>query len=143
MDTDASAKQYQSTVKRLDQYCPDLVSLDKGSLVRSGGSYTIGPEACAPRSLHTMGLCVGAPRKELTQAYQGYSAALQSLQSMPQLVQTQSEAQVCLLVLVRHACLFTVLPHFERAWLVLVQVLVLLHLMTSGIMDILAGLLIN
>ena len=94
MDTDETAKQYLSAIKRLGWHCPDLVSQDKGSLVRSGGGYSIGPGACAPTRITALGLCVAAPRIELSQEYRGYNAVLNSLLNMPGLVQSLEQAQV-------------------------------------------------
>ena len=94
MDTDETAKQYMSAIKRLGWHCPDLVSQDKGSLVRSDRGYSIGPGACAPTRISALGLCVAASRTELSQENRGYNAVLNSLLNMPGLVQSLEQAQV-------------------------------------------------
>jgi hypothetical protein len=94
MDTDETAKQYMFAIKRLGRHCPDLVSQDKGSLVRSGGGYSIGPGACAPSSITALDMCVAAPRIELSQEFRGYHAVLNSLRNMRELVQSLRQAKV-------------------------------------------------
>ena len=94
MDTDETAKQYMSAIKRLRRHCPDLVSQDKGSLVRSGGGYSIGPGACAPSKITALDVCVAAPRIELSPKYRGYNAALNNLHNMQGLVQSLGQAKV-------------------------------------------------
>ena len=94
MDTDETANQYMTAIKRLGRHFPDLVSQDKGSLVRSGGGYSIGPGACAPSKISALGLCVAAPRIELSQKYRGYNAVLNSLHNMRGLVQNLEQVKV-------------------------------------------------
>lgn len=94
MDTETAADQYREAVTRQRGNCPHLVCKDTGSLIRAGGSTRIGRGASAPRSIHEMGLCLGAPPMHLTGAYRCCKSVLTTLASMEPLLQRLSEAQV-------------------------------------------------
>lgn len=94
MDTEAAAKQYKSAMKQACRNCPDIISRDKGSVVKSGGSFSIGPGASAPAHINDLDVCLGAPGLEITPEYVCYHAVLHSLAKMAQLRQEEAEAQV-------------------------------------------------
>ncbi len=96
MSTEAAAKRYRTAVKQLGKHCPDLISRDRGSRIRAGGSYTIGPGACAPSSSSGLEVCVGAPVIQLSQEYIRYNEVLRCLANMALLTKSVVQARVSL-----------------------------------------------
>lgn len=96
MDTEAAARQYRSAVTRHSR-CPHLVCKDTGSLIKSAGSIKIGLGATAPRSISSMGICLGAPSREMTDPYRRCQSVLMSLAQMPHLTQQLASLQVVVL----------------------------------------------
>ena len=93
MDTEAAAGQYRRHVTQ-HRSCASIVCRDTGSVIAADGGFAIGHGATAPSSISQLRTCLGAPRKESTEAFRRCSAALASLQSMPWLLHQISVAQV-------------------------------------------------
>ena len=94
MDSEAEASQYRGILVEHDMPCPAILTVDKGSLLQSGGSVSIGAGANAPATIAGLQVCLGGPDKDQTAEFLDVNPVLQALRGMDTLLHQRSVAEV-------------------------------------------------